>query len=316
MKKATISDISEPRYLIVTADDLCMTEGITKGIVEAYRNGIVTTTTALMNYPGARETIIRVHQENPGLPIGIHLNITSGRPVLPPEQIPSLVDKNGYFYHSHKIIRHLGNMSVDELRAEVNAQMELFLSTGVPLDHINSENHMLALYTPFHKVIRELAIEHGIPIRNPVPESVHGNIWVKKGGGSSKALAAMIGYAIRHPFRSFRMRKLVSPNAFREEEKLARQEGIPVTDWFIDSFYGNADIETFISILKQIPPGISELMSHPGYACIEESPPGMDSSYINERELELAVLTGTEVRVKLHELNIQLIDFSYLINVR
>ena len=115
-----------------------------------------------------------------------------------------------------------------ELKAEINAQVGQFLSTGVPLDHINSENHMLSLYTPFHKVVRELAIEHRIPIRNPVPESVHGNIKVKKGGGSSKALAAMIGYGIRHPFRSFRMMKLVSPNAFREEEKLAKQEGIPV----------------------------------------------------------------------------------------
>ncbi len=316
MKKATITDISEPRYLIVTADDLCMTEGITNGIIDAYRNGIVTTTSALINYPGARETLIRVHQENPELPIGIHLNITTGRPVLLPEQIPSLVDKDGFFYHSHKIIRHLGNISIDELRAEVNAQMELFLSTGVPLDHINSENHMLALYTPFHKVVRELAIEHRIPIRNPVPESVHGNIKVKKGGGSSKALAAMIGYAIRHPFRSFRMMKLVSPNAFKEEERLVKQEGIPVTDWLIDSFYGNADTETLISILEQIPPGISELMSHPGYACIEGAPKGMDKSYIQERELELEVLTSKEVKEKLNELNIQLIDFSYLKHVR
>jgi hypothetical protein len=69
---------------------------------------------------------------------------------------------------------------------------------------------MLALYTPFHKVIRELAIEHELPVRNPVPESVHGNIRVKKGGGSSKAIAALIGYAILHPFKSFRMMKLVA----------------------------------------------------------------------------------------------------------
>ena len=311
-RKTSIPDISEPRYLIVTADDLCMTEGITEGIIEAYRNGIVTTTSALMNYPGARETLIRVHQENPELPIGIHLNITTGKPVLPPADIPGLVDKDGFFHHSHKIIRHLGNIPIDELRAEVNAQVELFLSTGVPLDHINSENHILALFTPFHKVARELAIEYKIPVRNPVPESVHKNIRIKKGGGSSKALAALIGYAIRHPFKSFRMMKLVSPNAFREEEKLVKQEGIAVTDWFIDSFYGNADIEILISILEQIPPGISELMCHPGYSHIDEVLPGVDYSYITDRELELKVLTSPEIKNKLHELNIKLVDFSFL----
>jgi chitin disaccharide deacetylase len=312
MRKTTITDISEPRYLIVTADDLCMSEGITEGIIEAYRNGIVTTTSALMNYPGARETLIRVNVENPALPIGIHLNITTGRPVLPTEEIPSLVDRNGYFHHSHKIIKHLSNISIDELRSEVNAQIDLFLSTGVPLDHINSENHILALYTPFHEVMRELAVKYDTPVRNPVPESVHGNIKVKKGGGSSKAVAALIGYAILHPFKSFRMMNLVSPDAFREEEKLVKQEGIPVTKWFIDSFYGNADIGTLISILEQIPPGISELSSHPGYAYMEKTPPGMDKNYIQERELELKVLTSTEVKDKLNELNIKLVEFSYL----
>ena len=312
MNKPTITNISEPRYLIVTADDLCMTEGITEGIVEAYRNGIVTATSALINYPGARETLIRVNTENPGLPIGIHLNITTGRPVLPPEEIPSLVDRDGYFHHSDKIIKHLGKISIDELRAEVNAQVDLFLSTGVPPDHINSENHMLALYTPFHEVIRELAREYDTPVRNPVPESIHGNVKVKKGGGSSKALATLIGYAILHPFKSFKMMKHVGPNAFKEEEKHVINEGIPVTDWLIDSFYGNARIETFISILEQIPPGVSELTSHPGYASIEDPPPGMDKNYIQERELELKVLTSTEVKEKLIELNIKLVEFSYL----
>jgi chitin disaccharide deacetylase len=312
MKKATITDISEPRYLIVTADDLCMTEGITEGIVEAYRNGIVTTTSALMNYPGARETLLRVHQENPELPIGIHLNITTGKPVLPPDEVPGLVDRVGFFYHSHKIIRHLNGIPIEELRAEVNAQIELFLSTGVPLDHINSENHMLALYTPFHEVVRELAAEYDIPVRNPVPESVYGNIKAKKGGGSSKALAALFGYAILHPFKSFRMMKFVSPNAFREEEQLVRKEGIPVTDWFVDAFYGNAEIKTLVSILEQLPPGISELICHPGYVHMEKPPPGMDRSYLRERELELEALTNPEIKEKLGELNIILVDFSYL----
>jgi chitin disaccharide deacetylase len=312
MKKATITDISEPRYLIVTADDLCMTRGITDGIVEAYRNGIVTTTSALMNYPRARETLIRVHRENPELPIGIHLNITTGKPVLPPDQVPSLVDRDGFFYHSHKIIRHLGSISIHELRAEVNAQVRLFRSTGIPIDHINSENHMLALYTPFHEVVRELAKECGVPVRNPVPESVHGNIRVKKGGGSSKALAALFGYAILHPFKSFRMMKFVSPDAFRSEEQLVIQEGIPVTDWFVDAFYGNAEIKTLVAILEQLPPGVSELMCHPGYACTEEPPLGMDGSYILERELELEVLASPEIRRKLKELNIELVGFSHL----
>ena len=78
------------------------------------------------------------------------------------------------------------------------------------------------------------------------------------------------------------MMKFVSPNAFRNEEQLVMKEGIPVTDWFVDAFYGNAEIKTLVSILEQLPPGISELMCHPGYVYMEEPPPGMVSSYRRE----------------------------------
>ena len=166
-------------YLIVTADDLCLSHGVTQGIVDAHRNGIVTTTSALMNYPNAVETVKRVHAENPNLAIGLHLNITSGKPVLPPHRVPTLIDKNGNFYRADKIVKQLSKISLDEVKAETLAQLELFLSTDVPLDHINSENHIFALYTPLHKVVREIALAQDVPVRNPVPASVHKIIKVK-----------------------------------------------------------------------------------------------------------------------------------------
>ncbi len=53
-------------------------------------------------------------------------------------------------------------------------------------------------------------------------------------------------------------------------------------------------------------------MTHPGYSQLETVPPGMDTSYLQEREMELKVLTSSRIKDKLKELNIQPINYSFL----
>ena len=104
------------------------------------------------------------------------------------------------------------------------------------------------------------------------------------------------------------MMKHASPKAFREEERQVRAEGIATPDWFIDSFYANANEETLISILEQLPKGVSELATHPGYIC--EDSQNLDYSLLRENELE--VLRSEEVLETLRERNIQLSNYSIL----
>src|SRR5690606_4514223 len=53
------------RILIVNADDLGLSDGVTAGIVKAWQEGVVTSTSALVNIEGAPERIARVHREHP-----------------------------------------------------------------------------------------------------------------------------------------------------------------------------------------------------------------------------------------------------------
>jgi predicted glycoside hydrolase/deacetylase ChbG (UPF0249 family) len=290
-----MKQVEGPKFLIVNGDDLCIDEKTDHAIISAFKKGVLTSTTAFINLPDAPETLIQIHNDYPDLPIGLHLNITQGRPVAPLNLIESLTDSTGYFFDIEKILSKLADISHDELKTELRSQIDLFLSTGVPLSHLDYHHHILALYTPFFEMVRELAIEYDLPVRNPVPVSIYKHIQLKEksGGGGDASMKKLIWYAITHPVKSIKMRKYIGPDAFIQQERLMISEEIKSPDWFIDLFYNNATVENFIDILNQLPPGVSEVMCHPGIS----------------RELE--VLTSSKLAETLEKLQIELIDYSY-----
>jgi hypothetical protein len=109
------------KILIINADDLCMNDETSRAIIEAYQSGIVTSTSAFVTFTDPVKTLQYIHKEYPDMPIGLHLNLTEGKPVLSASEIPTLVDKNGNFYTSDNIISKLSDMKIDEVRKELNA---------------------------------------------------------------------------------------------------------------------------------------------------------------------------------------------------
>lgn len=297
------------RVLIVNADDLGLTDGVTEGIVQAWRDGVVTSTSAMINMEGAPERVAAVRRAHPELPIGLHVNITAGRPVLPSERVPTLVDRNGRFYSLDAIPRHLLYMSLEELRAELRAQAERLAATGVRITHIDYHHHMVVLYTPFFRVVRELAKELGVPVRQPVPASVTGVIRFPSAMKNS-AVGQMMGFALRHPILAARMVRHMTPAAVRRQAELLKLDGVPAPDWFIDGFYGNATVENFLFMLERLPGGISELVVHPGR--VDEDLRRLGAGYIEERETELAVLTDPRLREACAAAGVRLAGYEVL----
>ncbi len=89
------------KRLIVNGDDFGMSQSTTDAIVLAHRYGFLTSASLMMNMPAAEYAVSRM-AKLPQLGIGVHLNICSGRPILPPKQIPSLVDARGRFHPAEK----------------------------------------------------------------------------------------------------------------------------------------------------------------------------------------------------------------------
>jgi hypothetical protein len=118
------------------------------------------------------------------------------------------------------------------------------------------------------------------------------------------------------------------PIVFEALAELARERGLPVRgaspdmiaalraagvctpDAFIDDFFGaGARLERLLDILRGLPPGVSELMCHPARVDDELR---AGSSYAEEREVELALLTGAEAREALRAAGVELLHFGAL----
>ena len=150
------------KRLIVNADDLGRTHGINTGVFEAHRLGIVTSATAMVNYPGVREAA-SLSRENPRLGIGLHVALTGGRTVLPPASVPSLVDAHGLQPAKPEGLEGANPL---EVAAEVEAQFARFLEVfGRKPTHLDSHHHSHRRPEVFEAVCA-VARREGLPVRN------------------------------------------------------------------------------------------------------------------------------------------------------
>ena len=81
---------------IINADDFGLSPGVNRGIVSGFRDGVLTSTTMLVNLPHF-EDAVNLARDNPDLPVGIHLSLLWGRPVSEPHRVPTLIERDGCF---------------------------------------------------------------------------------------------------------------------------------------------------------------------------------------------------------------------------
>lgn len=147
--------------IIVNADDFGLTEGVTKGIVEAHKKGIVTHTSIMSNGLFFEEAS-EIAKEEKDLGVGIHLVMTWGKPVL--ERNSSLIDnQTGEFFGYRKLILNYltGRVSKADVYAEWECQIIKSINAGIKLTHIDSHHHIHML-PMFYKVALELGDKYKI----------------------------------------------------------------------------------------------------------------------------------------------------------
>src|SRR5512139_1478906 len=157
------------RQLIVNADDFGRTRGVSAGILRAHLEGIVSSATAMMNMPGVAADLHQARSEAPRLGLGVHLNFTAGRPLLPTEWCASLVDEHGHFLTQEAIMAAPDRLNPDELREELKSQISTFKNAlNVLPDHLDA-HHFVRLYPPLFEVYLDLAESFKLPVRIPFP---------------------------------------------------------------------------------------------------------------------------------------------------
>jgi len=150
------------KRLIINADDFGMTEGVTNGIIDCHRDGVLTSTTLLVNAPFT-EYALEEAKKYPDLGVGIHLATTYGRPLVAGEK--SFTDAHGNFKLVTSYPNRWVDVDPDELYEEWHAQFERFIELAGKLPtHIDSHHHV-HLNPNHHKVVLKLAKLYDVPVR-------------------------------------------------------------------------------------------------------------------------------------------------------
>jgi len=279
------------KKLIVNADDFGRSPGVSRGILEAHRTGIVTSTSVMINQPGIEEQLAQA-LAHPKLGVGLHLVFSAWRPVLPPKVIPSLVTPSGQFLDQHTLWARAEQIRSGQLRAELTAQVEQFvaLTGGLP-DHLDC-HHFVHLYPPFFQVYADLTVAFRLPLRVPFPPE-------------TEFVTALKTLPFLEGFPQDRVRGLIVTNT-----ALLQARGLAYPDRFIATFFGREalTLDHLLGILHNLPHGTSELMCHPGHPDADLA----SSTYRAEREIELALLCHPAVRQAVEDLQIELVTFAAL----
>lgn len=131
---------------MVTADDLGLTDGVTRGILEAHRRGIVRSASLLVTYPASEAGAAAARGER-DLEVGLHFDLVGGVPASDPARVPSLVRPDGRFHRLGAFLTRVmsGRVRPSEIAAELRAQVARARSWGVEAEAWDSHRHVHAL---------------------------------------------------------------------------------------------------------------------------------------------------------------------------
>jgi chitin disaccharide deacetylase len=150
---AGVASLVSTKYLIVNADDFGQSSGVNRGIIEAYRHGIVTSASLMVRWPAAAEASAYA-REHPSLSVGLHVDL--GEKVF----------RAGEWLPLYTVVPL---QEATAIRAEISRQLEVFYHLmGHGPSHLDSHQHV-HLREPVHTILIEVAQQLGIPLRHCSP---------------------------------------------------------------------------------------------------------------------------------------------------
>jgi chitin disaccharide deacetylase len=266
--------VNGKRYLIVTADDFGIGPATSQGILDLARRGLVTASVLLVNSPHAEQAVRTWRQAGRPFELGWHPCLTLDAPLLPAEQVPSLVGRDGRFVSLGGLMKRLclGRVRADEVRAELEAQYRRYLDlVGRPPTVVNAHHHV-QVFPLIGKVLLDLLNE-----RWPIP-------YVRRIVEPWSMLKRVPGARAKRAFLSF----LGRAHARRQEGM-----GFPGNDWLagITDPPCVADAAFLARWLAAVPGEVVELTCHPGY---------WDSTLVGRD----CTLKDGQLQRRVHELNL------------
>jgi chitin disaccharide deacetylase len=291
----------EVKNLIVNADDLGWTEGVNRGIAEAHRKGLVTSTSLLAN-GSAFASALEVAKANPELGVGVHLNLSDGPPTAMPEDVRGLLNKAGELEGGPEslLLRIASrNLNLEEVEREWDAQIRKIRDSGITPTHLDGHKHVQMLPGLFEIALR-LAKKHEIRAIRISHEESKLRALLSSGGDQRSGVVLKQGVQARGL-------KLLA----RDAREMADHAGLVSCDHFCGiAQTGVLTREGVETLLKNLPEGTTELMCHPGY--VDEKLKRSETRLRESRQVELEILTDPTVRKLVATQGIRLISYQLM----
>ncbi len=268
--------------LIVNADDFGRSHSINEAVLRAHREGILTSASLMVNGIAWNEAVA-LARDNPRLGVGLHLTLLCGKSTLPAGKIPGLVNARGEFSNNPVGVgmRYFFNRRLrEQLRAEIHAQFEKFYATGLALDHVNGHLH-LHLHPVVFQILMEDAASLGIRRLRFTRDCLSRSRRMARGHWFYR-----FSHAIIYEWLSRRARKPLQQRGIRHAQ---------ITFGLLQN--AHVDEEYVLKLLPELPPGDSELYSHPS---------------LDEFKNEFDALVSQRVKEQVKQSGIQLIRYQDL----
>ncbi len=221
---------SGTKLIIVHADDLGETHAVNAAAMKALESGSINSASLMVPCPWFPE-IADYANSHPDVDFGLHLTLTSERvyyrwgPVAPADKIPSLVDKNGYFHHDWEQNEPI---NAKEVEVELRAQIERALAMGVRPTHLDSHQYRLIMSG------KELF-----------------DVMLRVAHLYKLAVFVTRDWFPDHPY----LPASLGPNDIVLDHTVTIEPEVPPEKW----------AEFYLTALKNLKPGVTEFVIHPGY---------------------------------------------------
>ena len=269
----------DARLLIINADDFGLCPEQNMATIDGLERGVLTSASLMAPCPGF-EQACEYALHHPEIDVGVHLTLTSEwdarrwSPVLDAKRVPSLVDVDGSFWSSRAAI--LSYCNAREAEAELRAQIDRAYSAGLDVTHLDS--HMFVLHhcrrQDLIQLYVKLARDYSLPLRAARRTLMH---W--QGFDSAPQDADRLG--ILHPDHFGVLSRVRSSRA--------------AVFWSV--------------LLRNLPPGLTEICCHPGYARGGLAGFADDA---DQRESDLRLVMSPAVRQLIEREGIKLVGYRLL----
>lgn len=267
------------KLIIVHADDLGETHAVNAAAIKALEAGSVNSASMMVPCPWFPE-IADYAKSHPGGDFGLHLTVTSERvfyrwgSVAPADKVLTLLDEDGYFHHDWEHNQHI---NAREVGIELRAQIERALAMGVRPTHLDSHQYRLIMNG---KELFEVMVEVGHQYKLP--------IFVNK------------DWFADYPY----LQGTLGPDDIVLDHTVTIGPEVPAEKW----------AEFYISALKNLKPGVTEFVIHPGFDDEELRAATRERSTWGSawRQRDFDFFTSNQFRQILLQENIKLITWREL----